>query len=85
MVELVLTDQIKEEDIEFFNLEPRDDYVGIADIKPLQIDGKRENELGLAERSTILTVWKYAMPMIKSWHFMKMLYHRTPLLIRRAS
>ena len=40
---------VPQKDIEFFVLEPQENYVGIEDIKPLEIDGKRvyldQNEL----------------------------------------
>ncbi|KAL7540610.1 hypothetical protein ACHAXR_010249 [Thalassiosira sp. AJA248-18] len=54
MLELVHGMDSSAENIQFFNLEPQDDYVGIEDIKPLEIDGKKidldQNEL--TSRST---------------------------------
>lgn len=45
----MLTDRTKDEDFDFFNLQPQDNYVGIEAIKPLEIDGKKvyldQNEL----------------------------------------
>jgi hypothetical protein len=39
----------KSEDIDFFNIEPKDDYIGIEDMLPLKIDGREvyleQNEL----------------------------------------
>lgn len=37
MMELVQSEHSKEEDIEFFNLEPHADYSGIENIKPLEV------------------------------------------------
>ena len=49
MIDLAHNIHTSEEDIEFFNLEPQDNYVGIEDIKPLEINGKKvyleQNEL----------------------------------------
>ena len=49
MLELVHGMDNSEEDIEFFNLEPQDNYKGIEDRKPLEINGKNvfldQNEL----------------------------------------
>ena len=57
MVELVYGMKRDPEDIEFFNLEPQDNYVGIEHIKPLEIDGKKvfleQNELSGQKEYTI--------------------------------
>lgn len=41
--------KVLEKDIEFFNLEPTENYVGMEDIKPLEVNGKKvflvQNEL----------------------------------------
>ena len=51
MMELVQSSHSKKEDILFFNLEPQDDYSGVENIKPLEIDGKKiyldQNELSV--------------------------------------
>ena len=52
MMELVQSEHSKEEDIEFFNLEPHADYSGIENIKPLEVieveeDGTEED--GMAD------------------------------------
>ena len=51
MMELVQSSHSKQEDIEFFNLEPQDDYSGVENINPLEIGGKKtyldQNELGI--------------------------------------
>ena len=48
MLELALNHG-KEEDIELFNLQTRDDYVGVENLQPLEVDGKKvyleQNEL----------------------------------------
>lgn len=54
MMELVQSEHSKEEDIEFFNLEPHADYSGVENIKPLEVieveeDGSEED--GMAEET----------------------------------
>jgi len=62
MLELVDSLDSSEEDIEFFNLDPNYNYVGIEDIKPLEMNGKKiyldQNELNnrsefISENETI--------------------------------
>ena len=59
MLELVHGMDSSEEDIEFFNLEPQENYVGIEDIMPLEINDKKvyldQNELNNAV-NTLLTM-----------------------------
>ena len=56
MMELVQSEHSKEEDIEFFNLEPHADYSGVENIKPLEVieveedDGSEED--GMAEETS---------------------------------
>ena len=56
MMELVQSSHSKQEDIEFFNLEPQDDYSGVENINPLEIGGKKtyldQNELGIRTEYT---------------------------------
>ena len=55
MMELVQSEHSKEEDIEFFNLEPHADYSGVENIKPLEVieveeEGDNEED-GMAEET----------------------------------
>ena len=46
-----------EEDIDFFNLQPQDEYIGTEDIKPLEVNGRKvyleQNELGTKSEYTL--------------------------------
>ena len=55
MMELVQSEHSKEEDIEFFNLEPHADYSGVENIKPLEVieveEGNGNEEDCMAEET----------------------------------
>jgi len=61
MMELVQSEHSKEEDIEFFNLEPHADYSGVENIKPLEVieveeeDSNGEDDGMAEETNKILT------------------------------
>jgi len=63
MMELVQSEHSKEEDIEFFNLEPHSDYSGVENIKPLEVieveeeDGNGEDDMAVETNKKLTAIF----------------------------
>jgi len=63
MMELVQSEHSKEEDIEFFNLEPHSDYSGVENIKPLEVieveeeDGNGEDGMAVETNKKLTAIF----------------------------